>query len=167
MSSTQSVPASDASKSQLDAATKAVQDLSVHEGGDQEHKDHDEQLQQQDVDEDGEDGEDAEALATEEGGAASTGNKKKKKKSKSKGKGKAALDKLKGALTGNSNSTSTTVDTAEDDSPSSSSTAGKKLAPPISNELYKRILDEAKKNLSPEEAAKLDRQAVAEMVEGE
>lgn len=168
MSSTQSVPASDASKAQVDAAAHAVEALVLQDEGDQGHHN---------ADDDGEEGDEddndhpAEAVAgsstaAQDGESAAAG-KKKKKKSKSKGKGKAALDKLKGALTGNDSGKGVELDNDDASSNTSSSVAGKKPIPPISDALYKRILEEAKKNLSPEEAAKLDRQAVAEMVECE
>lgn len=165
MSSTQSVPASDASKAQLDAATQAMESLAVKHTGDQEAQGHNHADDGGEDDEDDDDDAAAQSTSANAGGAvaeAGVPSKKKKKKSKSKGKGKAALDKLKDTLTG-SNSKSINLD--GDDTPTTSSVAGKKPTPPISDALYKRILEEAKKNLSSEEAAKLDRQAVAEMVE--
>jgi hypothetical protein len=167
MSSTQSVPAADASKAQVDAATQAMESLAVKAQGDQEEQGHN----HAEDDGEGEEDDNEEAVAESSisagvaaGGDTSAAAKKKKKKSKSKGKGKAALDKLKASLTGNG-SKDVNLDDDEDEASPSSSVAGKKPTPPISDALYRRILDEAKKNLSPEEAAKLDRQAVAEMVE--
>ena len=81
------------------------------------------------------------------------GKKRKKKKSKgSKGKGKAAVERLKSAL-------ALGGDKDKD-------SANKELTP-ISDELYERIVSEAKKKAGPEEAAKLDRQSVMELVECE
>lgn len=169
MSSTQSVPAVDASKAQVDAATLAMESLAVKAQVDQEEQGHNHAEDDGEGEED--DNEDAvggssTAAGVAEGGESSAAAKKKKKKSKSKGKGKAALDKLKASLTGNG-SKDVNLDDDQDETSPSSSVAGKKPTPPISDALYRRILDEAKKNLSPEEAAKLDRQAVAEMVECE
>lgn len=165
MPSAQSVPASDATKAQVDAAASAIEAIALKDG----QGDHGEQQQQHDEDGEEEDEKDeiaaADVTAPANGEAAtSSSSKKKKKKSKSKGKGKAALDKLKGTLTGNKD---TTLESSggDDAAAPSSSVAGKKPTPPISDALYRRILEEAKKNLTPEEAAKLDRQSVAEMVE--
>lgn len=84
--------------------------------------------------------------------------KKKKKKSKGgKGQGKAAVERMKRALNLGRNgvSSSNSVDAEAETN---------EMAP-ISDELYERIINEARKNVGPEEAAKLNRQSVMEMVE--
>lgn len=172
MSSTQSVPSSSASKEQIDTAAKALEALAVAQGDRHAGNMHAQVDEVDDDDDDDElDGHDdgtgahdnvAESSAAGAAAAEAGASKKKKKKSKSKGKGKGAMDKLKNALTGGSSEDTDVIGASP-----SSSVAGKKGVPPISDKLYQRILSEAKKNLSPEEAAKLDRQAVAEMVEGD
>lgn len=181
MSSTQSVPASSSSAAQADAAAHALESLVLgdddqqqhhvtHEDGDEENSEDDHEDSNAEIGVAGSsgapsNGDDAASAAE----TASSSSKKKKKKSKSKGKGKAALDKLKGALSGSGKGVELDDDDNEPDARASgsSSVAGKKPTPPISDALYRRIMDEAKKNLSAEEASKLDRQAVAEMVECE
>ena len=92
----------------------------------------------------------------------------KKKKKKSKGKGKA-LDKLKSVLPGGSSNGSASKGatvTASDESTSVASGKDKQV-PEISDAVFERIMQQARANLPAEEAAKLDRQSVMEMVQGE
>lgn len=94
--------------------------------------------------------------------SASTASKKKKKKSESKGKGTAAFVGLKDALTGNKDK-AVDIEDDDNDSEDDASTSSRKRT--ITDALYRRILDDAKTNPFAERSAKLDRQAVAEMVE--
>lgn len=162
MSTSQSTPASQATKSQVDAAAVALESLSASSSTSQQRNN---AVQVDEVDdEDEEDDEQGGLLQDGQDGQAGTSAsaaKKKKKKSKSKGKGKAAMDKLKGVLAGSAGSSD------GGDSLLAPSVAGKKSTPAISDDLYKRIVAEARKNLPEDEVAKLDRQAVTEMVECE
>ena len=100
---------------------------------------------------------DLDESANAAGPVASTSSSKKKKK-KAKGKGKAkALDKLKGVLGGSSSNNETAVANGHD--------AGSSGTGALSDELYDRIIQEARKNAGAEAAAKLDRQTVVEMIE--
>lgn len=161
MSTAQSVPASEASKSQVDATTQAVEALVQNDRDDDAVNAEDELDDEEHDDEQQADGEGQQEQDDLQAGTSATGAaaKKKKKKSKSKGKGKATLDKLKSVLTGG--------DTETGDSSLAASVAGKKTNNGISDDLYKRILAEAQKNLPADEVAKLDRQAISEMVECE
>lgn len=154
--STQSVPASSAPADEVEAAAKAVQAVSLQDAtsvnnvkvdgdgdGDSEPEDDGEDVNAIDLD-----GADGTAAAGSSSGAAGPAAKKKKKKSKGKGKGKA-LDKLKSVLGGSSD---------KPEPPESETSA-------LSDELYERIVAEARKNQGAEAAAKLDKRTVMELIE--
>lgn len=123
------------------------------------------------------DGEEDEPSATT-GSAGAAAAKKRKKKSKNKGKGKATFDKVKDAFTGKSSSSSSSGGSNNVNSKSNAgqgppsgilktSRSGGNNKAELSDELYERIVQQAKLNVGEAEAAKLDRASVAKMVEGE
>lgn len=158
----QSVPATAAGVGPdvVAATTQAAEVLSLRENGDGDELEEDlDDAGVEGIDLDDEDGEDA----TSGSGLALTevaSKKKKKKKAKGKGKAASAVDKVKAALgASSSNNKHNGRDSA------SSSAVAQKDSQDVSDELYERILEQARRNVGPAEAAKLDRQAVAEMVE--
>lgn len=137
------MPATAADPDQVAAARAAVEQLAISE-----------EVQDAEPEEENDEDQDEPSAVAAAGGSGSTSKKKKKKKSK--GKGGAALDKLKSALTSTSPGGSSSV---------AASTSKQNATPGITDELYERIVAEARKNVGEEEAKKLDRQAVVEMVE--
>lgn len=163
--STQSVPATSAPPDEVNTATQAIQAVSVQD--DAAASSAATELDEQVVDDDDDDdGEDVNAIDLDnDDGTTATANaaavpKKKKKKAKGKGKAKA-LDKLKSVLGGGSDKHEGTVSTTANGADASKDPGA------ISDELYDRILAEARKNAGEEAAAKLDRRTVMEMIESE
>lgn len=158
--SSQSVPATSAPQDVAETAAEAVQAISLQDAPGPATS------ATVNADEDSEDEQDDEVdvntidlneSASAAGPVASTSSSKKKKK-KAKGKGKAkALDKLKGVLGGSSSSNKENAANGQD--------AGSSGTGALSDELYDRIIQEARKNAGAEAAAKLDRQTVVEMIE--
>lgn len=177
MSTTQSVPATDASKAAMDATAQAIQpeasqrDTNGGSAGDKgEDSDEDEEDAGPPVADIDLDAPEASASASVSAPASTSTTAAKKKKKKSKGKGKA-LDKLKSVLPGGGGNSSASASksatvTASDESMSVASGKDKQV-PEISDAVFERIMQQARANLSAEEAAKLDRQSVMEMVQGE
>ena len=164
--SSQSVPATSASPDTANAAAEAIQAVSLQDAAPPAASTSiDATAHGNSDDDEAEDGEDVNAIDLDESAsstapAASTSAKKKKKKAKGKGKAKA-LDKLKTVLGGSSSSASV----SHNDDGEGASLASNKASGAISDELYDRIVAEARKNAGAEAAAKLDRRTVVEMIE--